>query len=771
MQTVLLALLASQAADPEGFVLVRGGSGRVRVEEFELCDHPVTNAEYRKFVQATGHPAPVHWEQGRVPAGMESHPVVYVNRYDAEAYCAWRSKAEGRAFRLPTDPEYQLAARGGTEGKLYPWGDEDPSGRCAFDPDGTRLNDQWRSHLRPVKSFAPNAMGLYDMVGNVWQMVSVYPDPARSRFKYRISAPADLEGRIVGGSWARTRSYLALGTGGTASPGIRLPDLGFRVAREPWKGAPNFHAAVRRLVASREGSRVFVGWQLLPQDAPGAGFNVYRNARRDSAGERVNAAPIAESTNFEDPKPPEGLVYYRVRAVLADGREGASSEWAPAETAWGREYVAARRKSGAAPGFGDLDGDGLLDVVLRLDNGCTEMSVDPGVAVELEAYTSYGRFLWRRPQIRHENCFGSANDAPLNVCDLDGDGRAEVIARIEDEGKVVVGVLDGMTGKLLRKTPWPEMLTDFAKSSTRIHLSVAHLDGKRPAIVTQTGLYENEVFVAYDAGLNRLWEFKSVAETNGSGSHHIDVADVDGDGKDEIFDGTTCLNGDGTVRWSIYRQHPDIVAIKDFLPERPGLEVFFAVESNTHAGAYLVEAATGRIIWKVNREDDARWTHAHHGWAADIWGGSPGIECFTNRDGHPGKETVLLSSAGRILTEGLSTEWRPVEWDGDGVRELLSRDGQRIGKFDGKEVVLLGGPPPVSSSLPDARVVMVADLWGDFRDEIVVAARGAAGDLPTVSVHTATTLVRTRKVTRTADHAYRMWLAHNLVGGYGSHFE
>ena len=82
-------------------------------------------------------------------------------------------------------------------------------------------------------------------------------------------------------------------------------------------------------------------------------------------------------------------------------------------------------------------------------------------------------------------------------------------------------------------------------------MSVAYLDGKHPAIVTQTGLYENEVIEAFDAQLRRMWRFNSFAETNGSGSHRIEIADVDGDGRDEVFDGSTVLNPDGTVRWRL----------------------------------------------------------------------------------------------------------------------------------------------------------------------------------------------------------------------------
>jgi hypothetical protein len=176
-------------------------------------------------------------------------------------------------------------------------------------------------------------------------------------------------------------------------------------------------------------------------------------------------------------------------------------------------------------------------------------------------------------------------------------------------------------------------------------------------MITQTWL--RLTYALFDVDLNRLWEFRSTAETNGSGAHYITAVDVDGDGRDEVFDGTTCLAPDGRLRWSIYRAHPDVVQVYDFLPERPGLEVFYAVETSTHAGVYMVEARTGKIIWKINREDDPRWTHAHTGWASDIWAGSPGPELYTNRDGHLVKDTVLLSSAGKMLLEPFPTRFRP----------------------------------------------------------------------------------------------------------------
>jgi len=774
-------------AGADGFVPIRGGvfeSGDVvtrkgnltmaRIEDFEICDHPVTHDEYRLFLEATGHPSPPHWKDGKMPPDLKNHPVIFVNRYDVDAYLAWRTAKEGRVYRLPTESEFEYASRGGLEKRLYPWGDDSPDGRANFDLRAVRRFDAWRTHLRPVKSYAPNGYGLYDLSGNVWQMAVMHVDPARARYKFRIYTPSDLEGRIVGGSWARTTPYLRCGYGASASPGMRQPDIGFRLVREPQAGSPSFHTVVRRLIALPQRSdAIFLSWQLLPQDASGVGFHVYRSTRRYDAGFRITRTPISDATCWLDEAPKKGVVhYYRVRPVFADGREGPPSEWAGAETGEPtgilHRFTPAPRKTGGAPVFGDLDGDGLLDAVIRMDNGNVEMSQDPGLPVEIETFLGNGRYLWRRSLVWHDYCFGSASDVPVNVYDLDGDGKAEIIVRIQEGEQVYLGILDGLSGRLLRKTPWPPMLTDFAKSSTRIHLSIAHLDGKHPAIVTQTGLYENELLVAFDADLNRLWEFRSTAETSGSGSHHLDIADVDGDGKDEVFNGTTCLNADGSLRWSMYRGHPDIVAIRDFLPQHPGLEVFYVVESSIHAGVYLVDADRGKILWKINREDDPRWVHGHVGWAADIFDGSPGIECFANREGHEGKDTVLLSAEGRILREPFANLYTPVEWDGDATRELLSRDGSQVGNFDGQTVV------PIPAAVPGeglaARVIMVADLCGDFRDEIVMAGRNAEGNF-TITIHTPTAVIHRRRVTPTADHGYRLWLAHNLTGGYGSYYE
>lgn len=775
---ILLCACVLPGAEKE-FVLIPAGSfvsGKttVRLDAFEMLAHPVTNAEYAEFIAATRHQPPPHWAGGAVPKGFENHPVIFVNRYDADAYLRWRSRRDGRICRLPTAAEFEYAARAGDSGALYPWGNAEPAGRANYDAGDERDFSHWRKHLEPVTARPPNAWGLYGMAGNVWQMLYSDLDQETMRYVYRLTLPVHKQSAVAGGSWARGAYYLRCSVRGSVSAGIRHPDLGFRIVREA-PGTAHFQRLPRRVIAAAAGEgRVFIGWQLLPQDTAATAFHVYRSTRRDAAGERITQSPVSDSTNFVDAAPPQGArLFYRVRAVAAGGAEGPPSEWAAYGAEPGTPGLIARfeptvRTGGFTPVFGDLDGDGVLDLVVRLHNGIREMSRDPGVPIELEAYTSFGRALWRRPLGWHDHCYGNPNNLPVVVYDLDGDGKAEVIARLQEGDALYLAVLDGMTGRVLRKRAWREMATDISGTSTRVHMSIAHLDGKLPAIITQTGLYENEILDAYTAGLAPLWTWRSFGATNGSGSHHIDVADVDGDGRDEVFNGTMLLNPDGTLRWAIYRQHPDIVAVKRILPGSKDRQVYYAVESSLHAGAYLVDAKTGKIHWKVNRESDPRWTHAHIGWASDIWEGSPGMEMLTNRDGHDAKDQVLFSAEGKVLANPFPPGWRPVHWTGGAVRDLMTSDGRAIGRYTGSGVETLRGSAP--NPAPRGSCNMVADLAGDFRDEVVCINTNERGE-QSIEVYTNTEPIGRREITRTASREYRLWLARNMGGGYASYFE
>ena len=774
----------SQSVPPEGFVHIKGGTFHsgdiltaenrplVRVDDFDMLDHPVTNEEYKRFIDATGYPAPLHWKNNQIPAKKENYPVIYVNRYDVDEYLNWLTKMDGRVYRLPTTVEFEYASRGGLADKKYPWGDADPASRANFDSKAKRPFNEWQKYLKPVRSDKPNSYELYGIAGNVWHLTVNLLDPATTRFKYRITNVPTLEGSRMGGSWARSAEYLRCGNVSEFSSGIRHPDAGFRPVRQP-KGA-DWHVQSRKLCAAiNDSGKVFLGWALLAEDTKDIQFDVYRTTSRNHAGFKINKQPISGSSCYIDENVETGERYhYYIRSHAKNGKVR-RSEWIGITVtgeATGKivSFHPVYKQGSLAPVFGDLNGDGSLDCVIRLSNGNHEMSQDPGIPVQLEAFSSFGRSLWRKDICYHEHCYGSASNVPFNVWDMNADNKAEIITRMQIGDSVYVAVLDGMTGRVKMKTPWPDMATDFQRSSTRIHLSIAYLDGVNPAIITQTGLYENEVFVAFDAQLNKLWQFNSFAETNGSAGHKIEVADVDGDGRQEIFDGTTCLNHDGTIRWSIYRQHPDIVSIHDYLPDRPGLEVFYIVESNAHAGAYMVDANSGEIIWKVNREDDPRWTHGHYGWTADIWSGSPGIECVSNRAGHRDQTLVLFSANGKILLEPFPNGYSPIEWNGDPTRELVSNNGHSIGTFDGKSVVNFVDVEP--NKIKNSSLLMVADLYGDFRDELVLRTTTEKGNAA-ITIVTATEPLKKMFVTPTTNPDYRLWLARNMGGGYRSVYE
>jgi hypothetical protein len=581
-------------------------------------------------------------------------------------------------------------------------------------------------------------------------------DPATKKWIYRLAEPEFKGQSVMGGSWARGAAYLRCGYGVGMQAGLRHPDLGFRPVREP-KGH-DWRLQVRRMCAvSHDNGEITLSWGFLRGDARDVRFHVYRASDRNHSGQRITKIPLSGKTCFTDTRLKPGRRYqYYVQPVDTEGRELRRSEWVGATVKTAGDpliatYTPICKPGSLVPIFGDLNGDGALDCV-----------------VQMEAFTSYGRSLWRKDICFHDHCYGSANNVPFNVWDMDGDGQAEVITRLQIGESVYLAVLDGMSAKVKHKTPWVPIATDHQGSSTRIHLSIAYLDGNRPAVITQSGLYENEIFTAYDAALNPMWQFKSFGETSGSGGHKIEVADVDGDGKQEVFNGTTCINHDGSLRWSIYRQHPDIVSIHDYLPERPGLEVFYIVESSMHAGVYMVDANSGEAIWKLNREDDSRWTHGHRGWTADIWNVSPGLECISNRAGHNDSHLLMFSASGRLLLDPFPNGYTPVEWDGDDTRELLIAQGAGLSNFNGTEAVTVPGVRP--NPIPDSHLLMVADLCGDFRDELVVNLHTEEGK-NAIGIVTATEPMGKRYLAAWEDLGYRLWVARNRGGGYASIYD
>jgi sulfatase modifying factor 1 len=165
---------------------------RVHVDAFAVAVHAVTNAQYAEFVRHTGHRAPAVrelpifvspaseptfrelaspyvWRGGEAPRDRGAHPVTLVTHGDAIAYCQWVSGRVERTVRLPSEAEWERAARGGLEGQRYPWGDEISPDLANYLPDPGLKRQRG---TRPVGSYPPNGFGLYDMAGNVWEWVA-----------------------------------------------------------------------------------------------------------------------------------------------------------------------------------------------------------------------------------------------------------------------------------------------------------------------------------------------------------------------------------------------------------------------------------------------------------------------------------------------------------------------------------------------------------------------------------------------------------------------
>jgi formylglycine-generating enzyme required for sulfatase activity len=142
-----------------------GRSGHtVLLAAYHIGKVPITNAQYKRFVDATGHPSPSHWTGREVPAWKEDHPVVQVSWHDARAYCAWLSDETRVQFRLPTEAEWEKAAQG-PDYRTFPWGETWESSIC--NNAERKLDD-----TEPVGAHSPEAdspYGVADMAGNVWE--------------------------------------------------------------------------------------------------------------------------------------------------------------------------------------------------------------------------------------------------------------------------------------------------------------------------------------------------------------------------------------------------------------------------------------------------------------------------------------------------------------------------------------------------------------------------------------------------------------------------
>jgi sulfatase modifying factor 1 len=217
---------------PEGWFWMGSPTGqdnerpvhRVWVDTFELAECQVSNSEYTQFLDATGHPPPPHWNDPHFSDPRQ--PVVAVSWFDASAYCQWLSAFTGRPFRLPTEAEWERAARGGLEQKQYPWGDNPPDSLANY---ATR----WKTGPEPVGLHEQNAFGLFDIAANVHEWCSDWFDPNYYAMapERNPQGPASGTRRASrGGSWRHYTKVSRCAARSSIPPQFQYADYGFRLA-------------------------------------------------------------------------------------------------------------------------------------------------------------------------------------------------------------------------------------------------------------------------------------------------------------------------------------------------------------------------------------------------------------------------------------------------------------------------------------------------------------------------------------------------------------
>jgi sulfatase modifying factor 1 len=217
---------------PEGWFLMGSADGqederpphRVWVDRYELAVYPVTRREYAAFLAATGHEAPRDWSVANFCG--DDRPVVGVSWHDAAAYCTWAT-ARGEPMRLPTEAEWERAARGGVDGTRYAWGDEIPP----WIPNGGRgpIDAPWAVTLG-----APTRFGLFGIGANIhewcadWHAAEYY---ARSPERNPRGPEQGVRRASRGGSWRHALTISRSSARSKLDPSFRYTDYGFRVAR------------------------------------------------------------------------------------------------------------------------------------------------------------------------------------------------------------------------------------------------------------------------------------------------------------------------------------------------------------------------------------------------------------------------------------------------------------------------------------------------------------------------------------------------------------
>ena len=558
---------------------------------------------------------------------------------------------------------------------------------------------------------------------------------------------------------------------------------------------------------------VHLSWRMLGTDPDAIAFTVYRD------GIRITPTPLTSANDLTDPNG-RPTSHYEVRSVVG-GVEARVTGSFGVRTAPYTSVPLDRPSGGVTPAgeryeysandtsVGDADGDGTYELFVKWDPSDSKDNGQAGYTgpVLLDAYRMDGTRLWRialGPNVR-----AGAHYTQFQVYDYDGDGRAEVVMKTADgtvdgrgtvirdgradhrnaRGYVLSGaeyltVFSGLTGAAIDTVPYDPPRGDVASWGDsygnrvdRFLAATAYLDGSHPSIVMTRGYYARTALAAYDFDGRHLvqrWLLDSSTPGNaaaaGEGNHNLAVADVDGDGRDEILFGSMTVDDDGHLLYSTKLGHGDAIHVGDLVPGNPGLEAFAVHEIMGQSGnraATMRDAATGRILWSIPGNQDTGF-----GLTADVDPRYPGSESWAYGAGPDGKPQAQLRAAdGRLITDAIPDSRFAVFWDGDLLREQLG------GAFDPASAaavpviskwnwttrnrdVLLTATGALTDNSTKVNPMLQADLLGDWREEVVVRS----ADSHELCIYSTTDPTSTRLRTFMQDPTYRLGVAWQNTG-------
>jgi rhamnogalacturonan endolyase len=371
----------------------------------------------------------------------------------------------------------------------------------------------------------------------------------------------------------------------------------------------------------------------------------------------------------------------------------------------------------------DLDGDGRAELVCKTADG----TIDGTGKIIGDPHADY------RTQA---DAFVPSNDKTGSRTTPEG-RRVASRAGYVLAGPEFLTVFEGLTGKALATTAYvpargniEDWGDGYGNRVDRFLACIAYLDGVHPSVVMCRGYYTRTVLAAWDwrgGQLTQRWVFDSdtygaADKTNpyrGQGNHGISVADVDGDGRDEIIYGAMCINSDGTPRYSTKLGHGDAMHVSDLDPNRPGLEVLDIHENPKHPfGLEFRDASTGAMIWGKPDGSEAS-PDVGRGVAFDIDPRHPGAEIWGS--GGPLLRGIYNVKGEKISDKNPSSCNFAVWWDGDLLRELLN--GNTISKWDWLTETtnpLFTAADCSSNNGTKSTPALSADILGDWREEVIL---------------------------------------------------